>query len=332
MAFSIVQRKGLLKIILRGIAFAGFLGYNREKRRGEIKMKKLILLLGLSASDRSRVCRALLEKCPDSAWIQAQWCSRTGSSLTAGIRETAVQNMLSLSANYLAREEIGQVFLAFTPEDEPELLLPALLQKLETMPDETQLHAISLEPQSVKVTGLFDAYPLSVIDAPPLSTGQLCRSILARLEEPPQRTLGGKRRKRRFDARALLPLLLLPALLAGLVLGRYLTPQPTALPQPAVVTTVPSVSTTPSTAPPATRPDDVTQDTRETVASSELETADTTQSDSVADYVVNRNSMKFHFPDCPSVEKMKESNREFFTGTRQELLDRGCSPCGSCKP
>lgn len=308
-------------------------------------MKKLILLLGLSASEQSRVSRTLLEKCPDSAWIQARWCSRAGASVAADIRETSAQNMLSLSANYLAREEIGQVFLAFTPEDEPELLLPALLQKLETLPDEIQLHAISLEPQGVEVTGLFDTYPLSVIDAAPLSTGQLCRSILARLEEPPQRTMGGKRRNRRFDARALLPLLLLPVLLAGLLLGRYLMPQPAVLPQPAVVTTVPSVSTTPSTVPPTTQPPTqpsaATRDTGETEASSEpepmdmtdmTETTDPSQSDSVADYVVNRNSMKFHLPDCPSVEKMKESNREFFTGTRQELLDRGCSPCGSCKP
>lgn len=305
-------------------------------------MKKLILLLGLSASEQSRVSRTLLEKCPDGAWIQARWCSRVGASLAEDIRETAAQNILSLSANYLAREEIGQVFLAFTPEDEPELLLPALLQKLETLPDETQLYAISLEPQSLEVTGLFDAYPLSVIDASPLSTGQLCRSILARLGEPPQRTMGGKRRKRHFDVRALLPLLLLPVLLAGLLLGRYLMPLPAALPQPAVVTTVPSVSTAPSTVPPTTQPPTqpsaATQDIGETEASSEpettdrTETTDTTQSDSVAHYVVNRNSMKFHLPDCPSVEKMKESNREYFTGTRQELLDRGCSPCGSCKP
>lgn len=295
-------------------------------------MKKLILLLGLSASDRNRICRALLEKCPDSAWIQAQWCSRAGSSLTAGIRETAVQNMLSLSANYLAREEIGQVFLAFTPEDEPEVILPALIEALCFFPVAAQVHAIALEQNHADWDTFFKDTELPWIDASALNVGQLCHAILTQLEEPPQLKLDRKHRKRRFNVRALLPLLLLPALLAGLVLGRYLTPQPTALPQPAVVTTVPSVSTTPSTAPPATRPDDVTQDTRETVASSEPETADTTQSDSVADYVVNRNSMKFHFPDCPSVEKMKESNREFFTGTRQELLDRGCSPCGSCKP
>lgn len=301
-------------------------------------MKQLVLLLGLPVPDQERVGRALLEQCPDGAWIQARWCARAGSALKPDDGEIMAENLLAMSANYLARVEIGRVFLAFTPEDEPERLLPALLRELETLPNEAQLHAIALEPQSVAVTGLLDRYSLSMIDAALLSTGQLCHAVLTRLKEPPQSSLGGKHRKRRFDTRALLPLLLLPALLAGLVLGRYLMPQPAALPQPSVATTAPSLSTTPSTNPPTTQPSAVTRDTRETEAASEpettdrTETTDTTQSDSVADYVVNRNSMKFHLPDCPSVEKMKESNREFFTGTRQELLDRGCSPCGSCKP
>lgn len=298
-------------------------------------MKQLVLLLGLPVSDQERAGRTLLAQCPDGAWIQARWCARVGSALEPAHGEIVVKNLLAMSASYLVREEIGRVFLAFTPEDEPGRLLPALLRELETLPNEAQLHVIALEPQSAEVTGLFEGRSLPMIDAAPLSTGQLCHAVLTRLEEPPQLKLGGMRRKRRFDARALLPLLLLPVLLTGLLLGRYLTPQPAALPQPSVVTTVPSVSTTPSTVPPTTQPSSMTQDTQETEASNEPETTDTTdttQSDSVADYVVNRNSMKFHLPDCPSVEKMKESNREFFTGTRQELLDRGCSPCGSCKP
>lgn len=298
-------------------------------------MKKLILLLGLPASEQGRVGRTLLEKCPDSAWIQAQWCYRAGCALEAAAQETAAKNLLSLSANYLARAEIDRVFLALGPEDEPELLLPALLREPETLPIEAKLHAIALEPQSMEVTGLFEGHPLPMIDAAPLSTGQLCRSILAQLEEPPLCTLGGKPGKRRFASRALIPLLLLPVLLAGLVLGRVLTPQPAALPAPSAVTTTPSLSSTPTTTPPTTQPSTVPRGIEETEASSEPETTETTetvQSDSVADYVVNRNSMKFHLPDCPSVEKMKESNREYFTGTRQELLERGCSPCGSCKP
>ena len=50
------------------------------------------------------------------------------------------------------------------------------------------------------------------------------------------------------------------------------------------------------------------------------------------DYVVNKSSLKFHYPDCESVDKMKESNKEFFTGTREELIERGCDPCGNCNP
>lgn len=50
------------------------------------------------------------------------------------------------------------------------------------------------------------------------------------------------------------------------------------------------------------------------------------------DYVLNTNSKKFHIPSCSSVNKMKESNKEYFTGTRDEAIARGYSPCGNCKP
>lgn len=50
------------------------------------------------------------------------------------------------------------------------------------------------------------------------------------------------------------------------------------------------------------------------------------------DYVLNNNSKKFHHPTCSSVSQIKPSNRADFHGTRQELLDRGYSPCGRCKP
>ena len=49
-------------------------------------------------------------------------------------------------------------------------------------------------------------------------------------------------------------------------------------------------------------------------------------------YVLNTNSMRFHRPDCPSVEEMKPQNREETGESRQELLDRGYTPCGQCAP
>ena len=49
-------------------------------------------------------------------------------------------------------------------------------------------------------------------------------------------------------------------------------------------------------------------------------------------YVLNTNSHKFHWPDCSSVDDMKESNKQIFTGTRDEVIAMGYDPCGRCKP
>ena len=54
--------------------------------------------------------------------------------------------------------------------------------------------------------------------------------------------------------------------------------------------------------------------------------------DEEPDYVINRNSGKFHYPHCSSVDDMKVSNRKEFWGTRDELVAMGYSPCGRCHP
>lgn len=51
-----------------------------------------------------------------------------------------------------------------------------------------------------------------------------------------------------------------------------------------------------------------------------------------ADYVLNTSSMKFHSPDCTYAESIKDGNRQEFNGTREELIEDGYSPCGTCKP
>ncbi len=51
-----------------------------------------------------------------------------------------------------------------------------------------------------------------------------------------------------------------------------------------------------------------------------------------ASYVPNTSTKKFHLPTCGSVSKMKESNKQTLTGARQDLVDRGYSPCGKCNP
>ena len=54
--------------------------------------------------------------------------------------------------------------------------------------------------------------------------------------------------------------------------------------------------------------------------------------DENAAYILNTNTMRFHLPDCQSVQDMKEKNRKEFFGTREELLEAGYSPCGRCRP
>ena len=49
-------------------------------------------------------------------------------------------------------------------------------------------------------------------------------------------------------------------------------------------------------------------------------------------YILNTNSMKFHKPSCDSVKKMSDHNKKEFTGTRDEVIAEGYSPCGACKP
>ena len=50
-----------------------------------------------------------------------------------------------------------------------------------------------------------------------------------------------------------------------------------------------------------------------------------------ASYIGNRNSMKFHYPDCPSVADMAEHNKVPLA-SREDAIALGYKPCGSCKP
>lgn len=51
-----------------------------------------------------------------------------------------------------------------------------------------------------------------------------------------------------------------------------------------------------------------------------------------ANYIANKNTKKFHYPSCDSVSEMKESNKLYFEGTRDELISQGYSPCKRCNP
>ena len=51
-----------------------------------------------------------------------------------------------------------------------------------------------------------------------------------------------------------------------------------------------------------------------------------------ADYVLNTNSMKFHYASCEWAQKISSKNRRDYTGDRADLIEQGYTPCGSCNP
>ena len=51
-----------------------------------------------------------------------------------------------------------------------------------------------------------------------------------------------------------------------------------------------------------------------------------------AHYVLNNNTKKFHLPSCASADDIKDSNREDYYGSREDLIERAYVPCKRCNP
>ncbi len=51
-----------------------------------------------------------------------------------------------------------------------------------------------------------------------------------------------------------------------------------------------------------------------------------------AGYVVNKNTKKFHYPNCRSVGKIKDKNKLYSGDSRESLIEKGYSPCKICRP
>ena len=72
--------------------------------------------------------------------------------------------------------------------------------------------------------------------------------------------------------------------------------------------------------------------TGESWADGEDAPAEDAQTPAETTYILNTSSRRFHLPDCSGVTSMSEANRQTYTGSREELLAEGYSPCGQCKP
>lgn len=49
-------------------------------------------------------------------------------------------------------------------------------------------------------------------------------------------------------------------------------------------------------------------------------------------YMLNLNTMKFHYLDCDDIKKMNEENKKPVDLSREEIMAEGYSPCENCNP
>ena len=64
----------------------------------------------------------------------------------------------------------------------------------------------------------------------------------------------------------------------------------------------------------------------------EAQTEQAGQSSQSASYIANKNTKKFHYPSCSSVSDMKEKNKLYYEGSRDDLINQGYVPCKRCNP
>lgn len=73
-------------------------------------------------------------------------------------------------------------------------------------------------------------------------------------------------------------------------------------------------------------------DTLGGIGSNSTQQGSTSSGSTKQSYVLNTNSMKFHYPSCTSAKKISAKNRKDYTGSREELIEQGYDPCGNCHP
>lgn len=66
-------------------------------------------------------------------------------------------------------------------------------------------------------------------------------------------------------------------------------------------------------------------------ATAPADTSSDTSSSSAGTYIGNANSHKFHYPTCPSCDKIAEKNIVYFS-SRDDAINQGYVPCKNCNP
>ena len=111
------------------------------------------------------------------------------------------------------------------------------------------------------------------------------------------------------------------------------TKTPIVTPVPTVeATPVPTPIPTPKSTPKPTQIISTPVPTAKPIKQTPIQTQSQSISSRSYTYVLNTNTKKFHYLSCSSVKQIKSHNYSEYTGTRQEVINRGYVPCKKCNP
>ena len=94
-------------------------------------MKQLIVIVGPNAVGKSTTAEKIVELCPQSAFIDSDWCRVMNPFLLTDVtKETVIENMYSLLRNYLVCEAISIVVFVYSWHGERKEMYDRVMKKL----------------------------------------------------------------------------------------------------------------------------------------------------------------------------------------------------------
>lgn len=311
-------------------------------------MKTLIVLLGPNGVGKSTAAQALVHRTSNSAWVDANWCRAMNPfEFTNTSKEAVAENMHCLIRNYLKCADIQTVVFPCSLHGQWRDIYEGVLVRLRSDSLEPRICTILLtcsKEENIRrceadgrdsariqrgledTFSLYNAMDLPRIDTTELTPEETVAQILDLVQQAPlPEPSKSKRKIPKAGILAIAALLLLRLGLGLYISGKTDAPTVTEPPATPAATQAPPPSTEAPTIP-------TTEDTTAPPTEESTQPATEETTGQVQDYIINKNSGKFHTPDCESAAKMKEENKEYFTGTREELIEQGYDPCGNCKP
>lgn len=81
-----------------------------------------------------------------------------------------------------------------------------------------------------------------------------------------------------------------------------------------------------------TQKQEKTNNNNETTNKENQNTQPSTNNVSEVSYILNKNTLTFHKPNCPSVKRMNENNKVYSNKSRAEIISNSYKPCHNCNP